>query len=64
MVEPKIRVDKWGCPEFLVIFNREEYDQAFKDCGIEVVDAIERKVIQANGNYSGDGSHVQEGLGW
>jgi len=64
MVEPDIIVDKWGCLELQVVFNREECDQTFESCSIKVMDTLEREAVQIDRDNGGDGSHVQEGFGW
>jgi len=63
MIEPDIVVDKRGPLELRVLFNHIGCDWILEDRGIEVVDTIEGKVVQTNGNDGGDGSHVQEGFG-
>jgi len=64
MIEPDIMVDKRGPLVFRVLFDREECDWVFEDCGIKVVDPIQRKTIKTDGDGSGDGgSHVQEAFG-
>jgi len=63
MVEPDIMVDKGGLLVRLVLLDRVESDGVLEDRGIEVVDAVERKTVEADGDDSRDGSHVQETLG-
>jgi len=63
MIELDIVVDKRGPLELWVLFNHIECDQVLEDHGIEVVDTVEGKAVQTNGNDGGDGSHVQEGFG-
>jgi len=58
MVELDIIVDKWGCLDFQVIFDRKEHDWTLEDRGIEVMSAGEVKVIQTDRDDSGNGSHV------
>jgi len=62
MIEPDIVVDKRGSLELLVLLDCEECNWIFKDRGIEIVGAVKRKVVETDGDDSGDGSHVQEGL--
>jgi len=63
MIEPDIMVDKRGSLELWILFDRVECNQVFKDCGIEIVETIKRKMVQMDGDINGDGRHVQEGLG-
>jgi len=63
MVEPDIMVDKGGLLVRLVLLDRVESDGVLEDRGIEVVDAVERKAVQADGDDGRDGSHVQEVFG-
>jgi len=64
MIEPDIVVDERGPFELLVSFDRKECDRVLEDRGIEVMGAVQRKVVGTNGDDGGDGSHVQEGLEW
>jgi len=63
MVEPDIMVDKGGLLVRLVLLDRVEGDGVLEDRGIEIVDAVKRKAVEANGDDSRDGSHVQEAFG-
>jgi len=63
MIEPDIVVDKWGALELRILFDRIERNWAFKDHGIEVVSAVQRKTVETNGDDGRNGSHVQEGFG-
>jgi len=45
MIEPDIIVDK-RCPfELLILFDREECDRVFKDCGIQIMGAVKGKAV-------------------
>ena len=64
MVELEIVVDKWGPLELQVLLNCIEHNRVFEDRGIEIMGAVKGKVVEADRNDGGDGSHVQEGLKW
>ena len=64
MVKPDVIVDKWSGVKFCIAFNYKECDQAFKDHSIGDMGGSKEKVVQADGNDDGDGSHVQEEFGW